>query len=900
MAAKEAQALGLVDQVGDTVELAAESQRLSRCFEAATPSLLQRHAGMCRKRASQAANAHDATLSSLFDFDVNLGVARVRVDAGRAAVTSVQRALGGLQGLGDKLRVVVLQVADGGRVWHGGFSNRLLAQMEDVICDLHALRAPIVCLAEGTVEGAALAPWLAADYRVAVSAAELSLEGSDPLCQSWLRGRAGSASDLCGRRFGVATAQRAGLVSEVVHSRRAAELRALHFSAWLAHHSAVGVKLMLDLSRVKPSTSPRGSQGCMAGAAAKVALLHPCCTDSEARLMLHRLIASTEAQGPPAHMPDPYADQGRATQCSLLASLQPSAPTPPAMAAASLPDAVAATTVGVHAIEVYIPRHCVGAAELEAHYGSPGKFTTGLLTERFTACDEDEDTMSMGLTALHRLMHRFGVLPEEVGALHMGSASLLDRSKCMKTSLMSLFQSAGCDIEGVDHSAASLGGVAAVNACSRWVESEGWDGRWAVAVCSDLALPPTDGLPTGAVAAAFLIGPVAPLRSERLCGLRLSHYLCADDTAPLTDLAEHCGLASLEEADEHVVRHDGQHCTRFASGSAQFESSAAPCVWLAAQIGVVDTTLLAVCLAAQALAGAPDGLSSTTVASKSDSGAYVCEFRQAFPLGVDSGLAARLTERPLLDVDTFSRVCMRSVASMVRYGWSPLSTSAQPADVFYVQHVAAPTSDGSSGRTYQRKMASQVLYAPLKEVKVPITMSPQKPMDGVAGLLGLLAQSLSTRATSDDAGRGAAQGGSAPVAACSIDTASAVQDVGAELLPGATADAPLMEAGLDSLGAVELRTGWRSGLGDASLPETLVFDFPTLRQLEAHLSAKRPRRLQGRSWRRLRRAAAAPRLARRRQLQGPASTAAASVDVAAVVRRWRARWRAARWTPTRR
>eukprot|EP00966_Prymnesium_polylepis_P271611 6275193-Prymnesium_polylepis.1 len=65
-------------------------------------------------------------------------------------------------------------------------------------------------------------------------------------------------------------------------------------------------------------------------------------------------------------------------------------------------------------------------------------------------------------------------------------------------------------------------------------------------------------------------------------------------------------------------------------------------------------------------------------------------------------------------------------------------------------------------------------------------------------------------------------------AACSVS--------GADL----NADAPLMDSGIDSLGATELRSSLESMMGNgAKLPATLVFERPTVRQIASFLTDKR-------------------------------------------------------------
>ncbi|XP_069497493.1 hydroxymethylglutaryl-CoA synthase, mitochondrial [Ambystoma mexicanum] len=187
--------------------------------------------------------------------------------------------------------------------------------------------------------------------------------------------------------------------------------------------------------------------------------------------------------------------------------------------------------VGILALEVYFPSQYVEQQELEKYDGvDAGKYTVGLGQTRMGFCSDREDINSLCLTVVQRLMERNNLQGSSIGRLEVGTETIIDKSKAVKTVLMQLFEDSGnTDIEGIDTTNACYGGTASLFNAANWVESSSWDGRYALVVCGDIAVYATGSArPTGgAGAVAMLVGPNAPLTLER--GLRGTHMQHAYD-----------------------------------------------------------------------------------------------------------------------------------------------------------------------------------------------------------------------------------------------------------------------------------------------------------------------------------------------------------------------------------
>ncbi|EDV23014.1 uncharacterized protein TRIADDRAFT_27878 [Trichoplax adhaerens] len=184
--------------------------------------------------------------------------------------------------------------------------------------------------------------------------------------------------------------------------------------------------------------------------------------------------------------------------------------------------------VGIVAIEVYFPNYYVNQAELEAHDGvAAGKYTIGLGLNNMGFCSDREDINSLSLTVMQRLMERNNLSYDQIGRLEVGTETIVDKSKSTKTVLMQLFKDSGnSEVEGIDTTNACYGGTNALFNSINWVESNSWDGRYAVVVCGDIAIYSVGSARCtgGAGACAMLIGPDAPVVMEsRLRGSHMQH-----------------------------------------------------------------------------------------------------------------------------------------------------------------------------------------------------------------------------------------------------------------------------------------------------------------------------------------------------------------------------------------
>ncbi|XP_050228579.1 hydroxymethylglutaryl-CoA synthase [Mercurialis annua] len=220
--------------------------------------------------------------------------------------------------------------------------------------------------------------------------------------------------------------------------------------------------------------------------------------------------------------------------------------------------------VGILAMEIYFPPTCVQQEALEAHDGaSKGKYTIGLGQDCMGFCTEVEDVISMSLTAVTSLLEKYSVDPKQIGRLEVGSETVIDKSKSIKTFLMQIFEKYGnTDVEGVDSTNACYGGTAALFNCVNWIESSSWDGRYGLVVCTDSAVyAEGPARPTGGAAAiAMLIGPDAPIAFEsKYRGSHMSHAydfykpnLASEYPVVDGKLSQTCYLVALDLCYKHL------------------------------------------------------------------------------------------------------------------------------------------------------------------------------------------------------------------------------------------------------------------------------------------------------------------------------------------------------------
>ncbi|KAL1524553.1 hypothetical protein AB1Y20_019445 [Prymnesium parvum] len=836
--------LGVADMVGSAEEICVEASRMRSMASSRTgPALLSKCFASLRNQAEALITTFSGSQPfGRLGFDEQTCIAVLRAD-GVHDCDSLLKALGYatnwlLMKAPHSVRVIVLNLPEV-PISYLHTTSCLSNRTQEVVERLFGLEAPVVVSAPSVAGGVVHALCAAADYTI-------------------LSSESGTRKDP----------HRAGCANEIVSTANAAAHRAIMCASWMASHPSIGQRHMLALMR-STSRALSHSEHLPMAATLRLCLVNSSGSACEHRLGMHRLGAtigcSAITSKPRPWLQGVFSGGGKPTSIKMCSLIHKSS------IVSGVPECVldvAPNTdrdIGIHALEIHVPDFCVSMKNLEQLTGSSAhaKGQTGFI-ELTGVCAEDEDPVSIAMSAIRKLFYRCCVDPQEIGALYAGTSMILDRSKSMKTDLMALLcppnpsnydnrekaDVEGVDIYGNDSTAALLAGI-------RRMQSRSWDGRWALVVTSDiLDWPATHPLPN-AVAVAALIGPSAPVVHEGRIGnvarglppsspvgwvgmaslIESSNQLSAAGVeGRRKKLCQEHGVADAAEAHSQVVcsslPSDAKEVMLAFSGCAsmgtsavhQFERQVAPSMWLGALTGRAAAGGAALHLAAQVVSGATSPGKKLLIGDTASALSMITMSVKGYAK-IDSRIGVKLAARSRLELPGFATI-LTSPAGRLR-PWLAVPGAKD------VARRLQPSEGRSPMRYHVLEDLRQLDFSPNRLVKRdsdPAGKAINVKQNGSesAQLMQLLTSLI---------GAGVAFPATPTSPAVAIDAGAVVRAAMMDLVSPASADTPLMDVGLDSLGAVEVRNRIAAHLGDdAELSETLVFDYPTVRHLEAHIS----------------------------------------------------------------
>ncbi|HVJ91842.1 MAG TPA: hydroxymethylglutaryl-CoA synthase [Labilithrix sp.] len=164
-------------------------------------------------------------------------------------------------------------------------------------------------------------------------------------------------------------------------------------------------------------------------------------------------------------------------------------------------------TIGLEAIGLCVPKHYIELDDLAQARGvDPAKYRNGLGQRRMAVATPCEDTVTLAVGAARAAITRYGIDPQSIGQVLVGTETGIDHSKPVSV-YVSEFLGLPTRCRSFEIKHACFGAMAGLTASIDWIRSGRARGRKALVIASDIARYEMKGAgePTGGAGAVAMV-----------------------------------------------------------------------------------------------------------------------------------------------------------------------------------------------------------------------------------------------------------------------------------------------------------------------------------------------------------------------------------------------------------